>query len=193
MTVSLIVRDLDINKHQTNKYALIFIYIKDKDESNKTTRACFRKKIHIIDDLKTNMFIDNNIMKLKNINVSSSKKTAYINNCHIIISMKIKSFKAAVFKFVHLRKIIIILSHLKILMKIHHLIMLDFRDFFFEFDEIDLLISYVHLINAFIKTILFRNELKYSVKISSNYCLKKFIELKYINVYHIIEEDNFES
>ena len=36
MTTSFIVRDLDINKHQTNEYALIFIYLKSKDENGKT-------------------------------------------------------------------------------------------------------------------------------------------------------------
>ena len=193
MTVSFTVRDFDINKHQTNEYALIFIYIKGKDESDKTIRACFRKKVHIVNDLKTNMLIDNNIMKSKNINVSSNKKTAYINNCHITVSMKIKLFEATVFKFVHLQKITIISFYLKILMKIHHLIMFNFRNFLFELNEINSLIAYVHLMNAFIKTILLQNKSKHLIKISRNYRLKKLIELKYTNVYHIIEKNDFES
>ena len=139
------------------------------------------------------MLIDNDVMKSKNINVSLNKKTAYIDNCHIIVSMKIKSFQAAVSKSVHLRKTIIISSHSKISMKIHHLTVFDFRDFFFEFDEINSLIAYAHLMNAFIKTIFLRNELKHLIKISRNYRLKKLIKLKYINVYHIIEKNDFES
>ena len=107
MTTSLIVRDFNINKHQTNEYALIFIYIKSKNESDKTTRACFRKKNYIVNDLKINIFINNNIMKSKNINVLSSKKIIYINNCKIIVSVKIKSFEIIIIKSIHLRKIII--------------------------------------------------------------------------------------
>ena len=155
MTIFFIIRDLDINKHQINKYALIFIYIKNKDEKEKTTRACLRRKIYIIDDLKANMFIDNDVMKSKNINVSLNKEIAYIENCKIIVLMKIKSFEISIIKSVHLRKITIIFPHLKISVKLYHLIIFGFRDFLFEFNDIDLLIIYVHLINAFTNEILF--------------------------------------
>ena len=167
--------------------------MKNKDESDKTIWTCFRKKIHIIDDLKTNMLINNDIIKSKNVNVSSNKRTIYINNCKIIVSIKIKSFEIAVIKSVHLQKIIIISFHLKFSMKIHYLTVLDFRNFLFEFDEIDSLIAYAHLVDAFIKTILFKNESNRSIKISRNYRLKKFIEIKYINVYHINDENDFEN
>ena len=193
MTVFFIIRDLDINKHQINEYALIFIYIENKDENEKTARACFRRKIHIVDDLKANMFINNDVMKSKNINVSSNKRIAYIENCKIIVLMKIKSSEISIIKSIHLRKITIISSHSKISMKIHHLTMFDFRNFLFKFDEIDSLIIYVHLMNAFTNEILFRNEFNHFIKIPRNYRLKKFIELKYINVYHINDENDFEN
>ena len=193
MIVFLIVRGLDINKHQINEYALIFIYIKSKDENGKTTRTCFRKEVHIVNDLKINMLIDNDVMKLKNINVSSSKRIAYIENCKIIISVKIKSFEISVIKSIHLRKTTIISFHSKILMKIHHLTVFDFRNFFFEFNEIDSLIAYIYLMNAFINEILFWNEFNRFIKVSRNYRLRKLIELKYINAYYINDENDFEN
>ena len=182
MIVFFIVRDLDINKHQIRKYALIFIYIKGKNEKEKTIRACFHKEIHIIDDLKINMLIDNDIMKSKNINVSLNKRIAYIENCKMIVSIKIKSFEILIIKSVHLRKITIISFHSKISMKIHYLIVFDFRIFSFKFDEINLLIIYAHLINAFINEILFRNKFNRFIRVPRNYHLKKFIKLKYIKL-----------
>ena len=105
--------------------------------------------------------------------------------------MKIKLFETSIIKSVHLRKITIIFLHSKISMKIHYLIVFDFRDFFFKFDEIDLLIVYVHLMNAFTNEILLRNKFNRFIKVSRNYRLKKFIELKYINVYYINNENDF--
>ena len=107
--------------------------------------------------------------------------------------MKIKSFEALVIKSIHLRKITIIFFHSKILMKIYHLILFDFRNFFFEFDEINSLIVHVHLMNAFTNKILFRNEFNRLIKVSRNYRLRKFIEFKYINVYHINNENDFKN
>ena len=64
-------------------------------------------------------------MNLKNINVSFDKRTAYIENYKIIVSVKIKLFEISVIKLIHLQKIIIIFFHSKTLMKIYYLIVLD--------------------------------------------------------------------
>ena len=139
------------------------------------------------------MFIKHNVISSKNINVSFDKRIAYIKNCKIIISMKIKLFKTLIIKLIYLRKIIIISFHLKISVKIHHLIVFDFRNFLFELDKIDSLIIYAHLINAFTKKILFRNEFNRFIKVSRNYRLRKFIELKYINIYYFIDENDIRN
>ena len=129
--------------------------MKNKNKENKIVRTCFRRKIHIVDNLKTNMFIENDIINLKNINVSFDRRIAYIENYKIIVLMKIRLSETPIIKSVHLRKITIISSYSKISMKVHYLIVFDFRDFLFKFDEIDLLIVYAHLTNAFTKEILF--------------------------------------
>ena len=171
---------------------MIFNYIEVKNENKKTVRACFRKEIHIVDDLKINMFIENDVMKSKDINVLSNKKIAYIKSCKIIVSVKIRSFEILIIKSVHLRKITLIFFHSKISMKINHLIVFNFRDFF-KFDEINLLIVYAHLVNAFTNEILFQNEFNRFIKVLRNYRLERFIKLKYINVYHISNENDFKN
>ena len=107
--------------------------------------------------------------------------------------MKIKLFETSIIKFIHLRKIIIIFSYLKTLIKTHHLTVFDFRNFFFKFNEINSLIVYAHLINMFTKKILFQNKFNRLIKISRNYHLKKFIKLKFINVYYIDNGNNFKN
>ena len=49
-------------------------------------------------------------MNLKNINIYINKRNAFINNYKITISIEMKNFDISIFKFIHLRKIIIILS-----------------------------------------------------------------------------------
>ena len=78
--------------------------------------------------------------------------------------MKIKSIKIIFFaKLVYLRKIITIFSRSKIVMKIYYLFIFENQVLFFEFKEISHLIIYIHFIDAFIKTIFFRNNFEKSI------------------------------
>ena len=77
------------------------------------------------------MLINNNVINLKNINVRINKRNVFINNCKIIILIEIKNFDISIFKFIYLRKIIIISFRLKILMKIYYFLILK-RDYIFN-------------------------------------------------------------
>ena len=74
-----------------------------------------------------------------------------------MISIKIKNFNILIFKFIYLRKIIIILFRLKISMKIYYFSILK-RDYIFNFKTLFYFIIYVYIINIFIKIIILRND-----------------------------------
>ena len=188
--IFLTVLDLKIIKHKINEYVLIFIYIHDKDDIiDERIKTCFIRKVHIIDDLKINIFIENDINDSKNIIVFIENRIAHINNYDVIISFEIKIIEVVIAKSIHLRKIIVILLKAKFSEKIHHSIISN-KKYFFESEKILNLIAYAHLINAFIKTILFRNEFNISMQVSRNYCLKRIIKMKYINVFYIFDDDD---
>lgn len=48
-----------------------------------------RREIHLIENLKINMFLDKNILKSENIAINIVKKSIFINNIKIIIALKI--------------------------------------------------------------------------------------------------------
>ena len=64
MTSSFKMRDLDIRRHETWKYVIANIYLFDM-KNDKTIISIFRRELHLIDDLKINMLINNDIMKSK--------------------------------------------------------------------------------------------------------------------------------
>ena len=190
MIISFIVRDLKIIKYKINEYALIFIYIYDKDDViGERIRACFIKEVHIIDDLKTNIFIDNDIDNFENIIIFISDRIAHIDNCNVTIFLKVKIIEIVVAKSVHVRKIILISSRTKISVEIHYLIVF-YRKYLFELKKIFNLIAYAHLINAFIKVILLRNEFDIFIQISRNHRLERIIKVNYFNVFHIATDND---
>ena len=192
MIISLTIRDLSTRQHKTNEYVMISIFIIDINVVDEIARATFRREIHVIDDFKTNILIDNNIMSSKSIFVDSKKHTTYIVSCKIIVLVKVKNSNAIISKSIHLRKIILISSKSKISVEIHHLAMFDW-DYLFEFENIFHLIVYAHLVNVSIKTIVLRNESNKLVQISRNHRLERFSELKYFNAYHLDTIDDAKS
>ena len=114
MITSLIVYDLKIIKHKNDEYIIILIYVYDKDNIiEKLIRTCFIKEIHIINDFK--------IKKFENISISLKNKTTHINNCKMIILLKIKIIEIIIDKSVYLRKTTIMLFKIELLIKVHYL------------------------------------------------------------------------
>ena len=189
MITPLTVRDLKIIKYKINEYALIFIYIYDKDDIiNERIRACFIKKMHIIDDLKINIFIDNDINESENIIVFIESRIAHINSCDVIVFLKVKITEIVVTKSMYLRKITMISSRTKFSIEIHHLVVPN-KKYLFESEEIFNLTAYTHLMNVFIKTILLRNEFDISIQISRNYRLERITKMNYFNAFYIFTTD----
>ena len=118
---SLIVCNLKIIKHKIHEYIILSIYVYDKNNViEKLIQAYFIKEMHIVDDFKINILIKNNVDEFKNISIFSYNKTAYINNCEIIILLKIKIIEIIIDKLIHLRKTTIILFKIELLIETHH-------------------------------------------------------------------------
>ena len=62
ITSSFKMRNLNTRRHETWKYVIVNIHLFDM-KNDKTIISIFRRKLHLIDDLKINMLINNNIMK----------------------------------------------------------------------------------------------------------------------------------
>ena len=67
IALSLRVKDLNSTMHDTNEYILILIYIStSKKDDIKILYRIFRE-IYLVSDLKTHLFIDNNVIDLEKI------------------------------------------------------------------------------------------------------------------------------
>lgn len=67
MTSSLRVRDVKATKHETSDYITTSIYLSEVDDFDNRVLACIRREIHLVDDLRIKMLIENDIISSKNI------------------------------------------------------------------------------------------------------------------------------
>ena len=185
MTTSIIVLDLRTNKHLTDKYAIILIYFKEKNQQKNEVRAMTIKKIHLINDLKINILLENNIFDFELFDIFMSTNTTYIESCKITISINITTthrfFQS---KFVHFTKIKIVSSNFERFISIHKIVTFN-RNYLFEsFDSTNFSI-YAHLIDDKINFILIRNNSDKFLKIFRNFKLSFLFQFSDINVFQI--------
>ena len=62
-------------------------------KNDKSITSIFRREIYLINNFKTNMLINNNVIKFESIMINSIKKQAFIININVTISIKVKLSK----------------------------------------------------------------------------------------------------
>ena len=183
------IRELKINKHSSTEYAIIEIYF-SRQKNDVSTKTKIIREIHLINHLKINMLLSNDIIESERMIFDSSNSVVHIDSCDVSISLDIKTSRIVVHTSIHARKTMIISSRSEIVVSIHYIIISIDRDFFFESKEMNFSF-YAHLINSTFKNILIRNDDDKIVQIFRNCRLNRMIELNFANVFLIqINDDN---
>ena len=95
MTFLISIRNLNTTKYFSIDYVIVFIYFND-EKNDKLIKTKIVKKIHLINELKINMLIDNDFIESKKIKINVINNFVYIDNCEIIIFLNVKTFRKIV-------------------------------------------------------------------------------------------------
>ena len=183
--ISLKIRDFETKMHETSEYVITNIHLFDTKNDKKIT-SIIRRKIHLIDDLKINMFFENDIMKSKKIVINIIKRFVVVNNIDVTIFLKTRFVKNVVQKLIHLRKIVVVFSRFEMKIVVHNACLSKNKNFLFEFDDVIVeLIMYVYFVDILTFLILIRNDKIFFIKIFKNYRFDKIIEIDFFNVFQI--------
>ena len=139
---SIFVRDINNSMHNINEYVVIFYFMEEKLLNDSNHIIKFIMKIHLIDNFKTNILIDTDVMKSQKMNLFFINNILIIDACQslkISINIIIKAnFNNR--RIIRTRYIIIISSHITVEIIViyqdvdkqqNHLF--NDRDYFFEF------------------------------------------------------------
>ena len=181
------IRDLSTHRHESAKYVICDIHLKEK-KNDKSITSVFRREVHLINNLKANMLINNDVIEFENIMINSVKKQTFIINTDVIISIKVKSSKNNIQRFVHIRKTIVISLYIEIVVFINDINLSKIRDFLFEsVDDVNFTL-YAHLVNAFTFVVIIRNDHAQSIQIFRNFKLDRISKLNYFNAFQVSSE-----
>ena len=163
MIFSIIFRELSTNQHFTNKYVIVSMFFLKKNANDISIKTRIKRETHLIDNFKTNMLIENDILKSKKFDIFTSNSFAYIDSYKIIISISIKNRFISQFASKYYVKTCMILSHAEISISIHKISLFE-RNYLFESAKLNFSI-YFHIVNISINVIIVRNESDKSIKI----------------------------
>ncbi len=160
------------------------MYFLEKFIEDKEIREVIRREVHLVNDLKVNMLIDNDILESKRFFIDDFNSRVIIVSCNdMIILIEIRIFsKNIINKVLHVRSITMISSHSIALIIIHSANLFTNRDFLFEFMNIDVSL-YAHIIDVITNAIMTKNEFSRCIKISRNTRLDMIIEIQYLNAF----------
>ena len=188
MITSLKVRSIDSITHEISEFVMISIYFLDTNKFEKSALANIIREIHLIDGLKINMLIENDILELEGFIIDVSKRTTTVNSCEIIIELFIKQRDFFVRRN--------ILSNHRIIVSLDSQARISFdyniseeRNFLFEFSIESDCTMFHHLVDSYISEIVMQNDSSRSVIIFKRFCLRSVSKLTYDHCFQISKID----
>lgn len=144
----------------------------------------------MVDNLKANMLIGNDIIEPEDIVIDAKKREVHIGSCDVTAKVEIRSAKSIV-RPVHLRRITIIPPRTEMPLVVHHSNVPEDRDFLFEPEDNSTFALYADMIDASTKAVIARNDTDNPVQIPRNYRLGHVVEMDFPNAFVIesTEED----
>ena len=182
---SLRVKNLNVIMHKTNQYVLISMYVSDVKENDIKILYRIIREIHLIDDLKTHMLIENDIVELKQIVLNVNKSKTFINNCDIITNIFYRQRDNYTRRAIYIRETLTMSPRLKCLISIIKVDVSIAKDFLFEPIAYVNITLHAHLIDVKMHKVLARNDIDRTVKILKKTRLDTLSELDYENVFFV--------
>ena len=171
MATPITMQGINFNKHTTDKY------LKD----GKPAIALIRCEVHLVENLKANFLIGNNILKSEKFRIDLKKNQVYIGSCGVTIPIDIQSRTTPMHKPIYLKRSTVVPLHNVIPVQVHSLTgMLSDQDFMSESDKVKFSL-YAHMVNFETEAILVKNNESRAITISRNFCLGYATEIDYPN------------
>lgn len=163
MPILLKVRDISTFKYKSEKFMHTVFYISDFSYNGTKVYICIKSKLYLVEALKTNILIGNNILYMKSFLINLLSIFAHIQSCNIDIIINTKQYTqylkhrvlANVATFISLKS--------KALISFQQMSLSSLCNFLFHSFSQLYLILYAYLIDYIISKIFMKNNREYFI------------------------------
>ena len=188
MITSLKVKDIDPTTHESLEFVSISIYFSELAKNDTPAFVFIIREIHLVNDLKVKMLIDNDLLNSEKFIIDVEKKSTTIDSCEINIMLEIQLKDPYLRRTIHAQQAMMLQSGQEQLLPIRTKIP-NGRDFFFEPDPNANFTMCSHILDTSTKRILVKNEIEHAIKVSRRYRLDQISEIDCDNCFQISETD----
>ena len=182
MSSPLKVRGVGTNRHETNEFVVIPIYLPGQKDGQEVL-ACVRRELHLVDDLRAHMLIGNDIIGPERIVIDVANKAAIIGSCGVEIAIEPKQRGEFVRRTIHAKQAMTITPYSEVLVPVKSPSIPDDRDFIFEPKPQPSLSMYAHMVDSHMSSILVANTTDHAVQIPRKSKLGVIQEIDYGNCF----------
>ncbi len=156
MTMLISVWEIDFNKHMTSEYVIVPIHLVNIVKSNQQeVEVIITWETHLVDGLKTKMLVEMNIIRSEQIDIIILKKQIIIDICQNAVILIEVCLQSSFIKYIiYVKFNIVISSHTKQPISVHHIRHLPEQDFLFELRDSSNLALYVYMIDFSLSVII---------------------------------------
>lgn len=91
MLVPLKIRGIGASRHNSKKFAIIAFYVPGLDQRGSEVYIYIQCKLYLIESLKANMLIGNNVLCIKGFTINFASASAHILSCGVTIVINTKN------------------------------------------------------------------------------------------------------
>lgn len=180
-------------RHESNKFAALSLYFPGKDGAGKLVYASLRCEIHLVEGLRANLLIENDIMSPENFVIDIEKKTALIGSCEVTVPISARQRGQFLTRKLLTSESIIVPPRSEAMIPLVPVSVPDDRDFLFHLAAQPNLTLFTHIIDHQTSRILVRNTSDQSLRIARRHKLGHLINIAYDNCFFTDERAAIDS
>ena len=183
MPVPLKVRGIGASRHESNEFALTALYIPGLDREGSEVYACIKCELHLVEGLKANMLIGNNILCTEGFTINLASASAHILSCGVTIVINARNHSQFLRRNVLADATTFIPPKSEAFINFQQIPLPDSRDFLFQLFPQQQLTLYSHLLDHTSSKILVRNDAERSIQIPRRHRLDSITEIPFENCF----------
>lgn len=193
MSTPLKVRGIGASKHESPEFATLFLYFPRKNNVGDLVYALLQYEIHLVEGLRANLLIGNDIMSSEVMVINLEKKTALIGACRVTINVNAKQWGQFLAKRLLTSQESVIFPCSKAMILLVKLPLLNNRDFLFHPTPQANLTFYSYIMDYKTTKILVRNAFDQLLRIFCRHKLGHLLDMAYKNCFLIDIQSAYEA
>ena len=183
MSTSLKVRGIGASKHKSGEFAAFSLYFPGKNNIGQLVYASLTCEIHLVEDLRANLLIGNDIMSPEGFIINVKGKKALIDSCEVTIPIDVRQHGQFLAKKLLTNQEIVVSPNSKVMISLLLLPLPDDHDFLFHLATQPSLTLFTYIVDYRTLKVFVKNASNESLHIPRHHKLGHLIDIAYDNCF----------